>query len=33
MNKKMDLLRGTLDTRILKTVALAPIHGYGIRCG
>ncbi len=28
--KKMDLLRGTLDMLILKTVALAPIHGYGI---
>jgi PadR family transcriptional regulator, regulatory protein PadR len=30
MNKKMDILRGTLDMLILKTVALAPIHGYGI---
>jgi len=28
--KKMDLLQGTLDMLILKTVALGPIHGYGI---
>src|SRR5262245_54867418 len=28
--EKMELLRGTLDMRILKTLALAPIHGYGI---
>jgi len=27
---KKELLRGTLDMLILKTVALAPIHGYGI---
>jgi len=26
----MDLLQGTLDMLILKTVALGPIHGYGI---
>jgi transcriptional regulator len=25
-----DLLQGTLDLLILKTVALEPIHGYGI---
>ena len=25
-----DLLQGTLDMMILKTVALEPIHGYGI---
>jgi PadR family transcriptional regulator PadR len=25
-----DLLQGTLDMLILKTVALGPIHGYGI---
>jgi PadR family transcriptional regulator, regulatory protein PadR len=25
-----DLLQGTLDLMILKTVALGPIHGYGI---
>jgi transcriptional regulator len=30
MNKKLDILRGTLDMLILKTVALAPIHGYGV---
>ena len=28
--KKSDLLQGTLDMLILKIVALAPIHGYGI---
>jgi PadR family transcriptional regulator PadR len=28
--KKTDLLQGTLDMLILKTVALGPIHGYGI---
>ncbi|MBY0505102.1 MAG: PadR family transcriptional regulator [Bryobacteraceae bacterium] len=28
--KKSDLLQGTLDMLILKTVALGPIHGYGI---
>lgn len=27
---KADLLQGTLDMLILKTVALGPIHGYGI---
>jgi PadR family transcriptional regulator PadR len=27
---KTDLLQGTLDLLILKTVALAPQHGYGI---
>jgi PadR family transcriptional regulator, regulatory protein PadR len=25
-----DLLQGTLDLLILKTVALEPVHGYGI---
>jgi len=25
-----DLVQGTLDMLILKTVALEPIHGYGI---
>jgi PadR family transcriptional regulator, regulatory protein PadR len=31
MNKQdADLLQGTLDLMILKTVALGPIHGYGI---
>ncbi len=28
--KKSDLLQGTLDMLILKTVALGPVHGYGI---
>ena len=27
---KSDLLQGTLDMLILKIVALAPVHGYGI---
>jgi transcriptional regulator len=27
---KTDLLQGTLDLLILKTVALGPLHGYGI---
>jgi len=31
MNKQdADLLQGTLDLMILKTVALEPVHGYGI---
>jgi PadR family transcriptional regulator PadR len=29
-NKKTDLIQGTLDLLILKTVAQEPIHGYGI---
>ena len=29
-DKKTDLLQGTLDLLILKTVAQGPIHGYGI---
>jgi transcriptional regulator len=28
--EKTDLLQGTLDLLILKVVALAPVHGYGI---
>jgi transcriptional regulator len=28
--KKTDLLQGTLDLLILKTVTHEPIHGYGI---
>ena len=28
--KKTDLIQGTLDLLILKTVAQEPIHGYGI---
>jgi transcriptional regulator len=30
MDKKQDLLQGTLDVLILKIVALGPIHGYGL---
>lgn len=30
MPKKPDLLPGTLDVMILKTLARAPLHGYGI---
>ena len=30
MDKKQDLLQGTLDVLILKIVALGQIHGYGI---
>jgi len=30
MRKKTDLLPGTLDMLILKTLARAPQHGYGI---
>jgi PadR family transcriptional regulator, regulatory protein PadR len=29
-DKPGDLVQGTLDMLILKTVALEPIHGYGI---
>jgi PadR family transcriptional regulator len=29
-DKKTDVLQGTLDMLILKTIALEPIHGYGI---
>jgi len=28
--KKTDLIQGTLDLLILKTVAQGPLHGYGI---
>jgi transcriptional regulator len=28
--KKMDLLRGTLDLLILKAISLEPLHGVGI---
>ena len=28
--KKSDILQGTLDMLILKTLALEPMHGYGI---
>src|SRR5580704_16113344 len=30
MAKKPDLLPGTLDMLVLKTLTLAPQHGYGI---
>lgn len=30
MARKSDLLPGTLDMLILKTLARAPMHGYGI---
>ena len=30
MAKKIDLLQGTLDLLILKTLALGPLHGWGI---
>jgi len=30
MSKKSDLLPGTLDMLILKTLARGPLHGYGI---
>ena len=29
-DKPADLVRGTLDMLILKTLALEPMHGYGI---
>jgi len=28
--ERRDVLQGTLDLLILKTLALAPMHGYGI---
>ncbi|MEM7414341.1 MAG: PadR family transcriptional regulator [Gemmatimonadota bacterium] len=30
MTRRMPLLRGTLDLLILKTLSLAPNHGFGI---
>ncbi len=30
LERKTDLLQGTLDLLILKIVALGPVHGYGI---
>src|SRR5579863_10133731 len=30
MDAKTDLLQGTLDLLILKTLALEPMHGFGI---
>jgi len=29
-NRQSDLVRGTLDMLVLKTLALEPLHGYGI---
>jgi PadR family transcriptional regulator PadR len=29
-DEKSDLLQGTLDLLVLKTLALGPMHGYGI---
>ena len=29
-SKKRDLLQGTLDLLVLKTLAHGPLHGYGI---
>ncbi len=30
MSKPTDLIQGTLDLLILKTIALRPLHGWGI---
>jgi transcriptional regulator len=30
MTDRADLLPGTLDVLILKTVSLGPLHGYGV---
>jgi PadR family transcriptional regulator PadR len=30
MNSKADLLQGTLDLLILKTLTIQPMHGWGI---
>jgi PadR family transcriptional regulator PadR len=30
MNERTDLLQGTLDLLILRTLALGPLHGWGI---
>ena len=30
MSKQPDLLQGTLDMLILKSISLQPMHGYGI---
>jgi PadR family transcriptional regulator, regulatory protein PadR len=29
-DKSSDLVQGTLDMLILKTLALEPMHGYGV---
>ena len=30
MNKKIDLLQGTLDLLVLKALSLEPLHGLGV---
>lgn len=30
MSERADLLQGTLDLLVLKTLALGPLHGWGI---
>jgi PadR family transcriptional regulator PadR len=30
LGKQIDLLQGTLDMLILKSVSLGPLHGYGV---
>ena len=30
MSKPTDLVQGTLDLLVLKTIALEPLHGWGI---
>ena len=30
MGKPLELLQGTLDMLILKSVSLGPLHGYGV---
>jgi len=30
VDKRLDLLQGTLDMLILKAVSLGPLHGYGV---
>jgi transcriptional regulator len=30
MAKQQDLLRGTLDLLVLRTLQLEPLHGYGV---
>src|SRR5580693_2699706 len=30
MDEKTDLLQGTLDMLVLKTISLGPLHGYGV---
>jgi len=30
MKKQLDMLQGTLDMLVMKSVSLQPMHGYGI---